>query len=94
MEWCRAFIEDADRLLQAIEKDSVEKEVGPYTARLLKLFMDKSLIQAAVHETFTQMRRYGESLGDTSPKESEGADEEASFTIKEKAPPVGEYFQK
>lgn len=96
LELVRAFIEDFDRLLKAVENDNVKEEVGPYTARILRLVMDRSLIQAAVHETFISMRKYGESL-DLSPKREEEIEEETEeepFTIKEKGlkSPVGDYF--
>ena len=97
--WCRAFVEDADRLLDAIEKDRVKEEIGGNTARLVRLLTDKSFLKVAVHETFVSMRKYGESL-DSSPRREEEieAEEEEPFTIKKKKrknqdlSPVGDYF--
>lgn len=95
--WCRAFIEDVDRILQAVEKDNVQEEIGPNTARLLRLW-NEDFLKNVVHESFISMRKYGESLNpNPSPKREEEVEVETEaeepFTIKEKTP-VGEYFLK
>lgn len=91
MGWCRAFVEDLDRLLGAIEKDNVKEEIGPNAARLLRLW-NESFLQAVVHEAFPQMKDYGESLNPSPKREEEIEAEEELFTIKEKVSPAGEYF--
>lgn len=97
MGWCRAAVEDFDRLLGAIEKDNVKESVGPNTARLLRLW-NENFLQNVVNEAFPSMKRYGESLDPNPSLEREEeieAEEEVSFTIKEKKfkSPVGDYFQ-
>ena len=97
--WCRAFVEDADRLLDAIEKDNVKEAIGGNTARLIKLLTDQNFLKVAVHETFISMRKYGESLSPSPEKEKEEEEIEAEiegepFVIKKKKnlSPVGDYF--
>jgi len=99
--WCQAAVEDLDCLLQAIEKDNVKEEIGPNTARLLRLW-NESFLQNVVHEAFPRMKDYGESLNPSPEKEEEEIEAEAEiegepFTIKKKRKnqdlsPVGDYF--